>query len=49
MADVLTELLAVPDRRASARARAERYPWSRTIDGMLAAHSLTARPLEVTA
>jgi alpha-1,6-mannosyltransferase len=49
MADVVTELLAVPDRRASARARAERYPWSRTIDGMLAAHSLTARPLEVTA
>jgi alpha-1,6-mannosyltransferase len=49
MADAVAELLTVPDRRASARARAERYPWSSTVDGMLAAHSLAARPLEVTA
>ncbi|HWC39321.1 MAG TPA: glycosyltransferase [Acidimicrobiales bacterium] len=49
MADAVAEVLALPDRRASARARAERYPWSRTVDGMLAAHCLTARPLEVTA
>ena len=49
MADAVTELLALPDRRASARARAELYPWSSTVDGMLAAHCLTARPLEVTA
>jgi alpha-1,6-mannosyltransferase len=49
MADAITELLSVPERRASARTRAERYPWSRTIDGMLVAHCLAARPLEVTA
>jgi alpha-1,6-mannosyltransferase len=48
MADAVTALLAVPGRRAAARARAERYPWSSTIDGMLLAHRLESAPMEVT-
>jgi alpha-1,6-mannosyltransferase len=46
MADAVTALLAVPGRRVSARARAESYPWARTVDGMLVAHRLTGAPLE---
>jgi alpha-1,6-mannosyltransferase len=48
MADAVTETLALAHGRTAARARAESYPWSRTVDGMLAAHCLTDRPLEVT-
>jgi alpha-1,6-mannosyltransferase len=46
MGQAVVALLDVPGRRASARVRAERYPWSRTVDGMLAAHRLTGAPLE---
>jgi alpha-1,6-mannosyltransferase len=46
MADAVAALLDVPGRRAAARARAERYPWSRTVEGMLAAHRLTGATLE---
>jgi alpha-1,6-mannosyltransferase len=49
MADAVAALLAVPGRRVSARARAERYPWSRTVDGMLVAHRLMGAPLEAMA
>jgi len=34
--------LGASDRRASARRRAERYPWAATIEGMLAVHQLPA-------
>ncbi len=46
MADAVIELLEVPGRRTSARIRAERYPWSRTVEGLLAAHRLMDAPLE---
>jgi hypothetical protein len=49
MADAVAALLAVPGRRVTARARAERYPWSRTVDGMLVAHRLMGAPLEAMA
>ena len=41
MADRLLELLTTdePFRRVRARHRAERFPWSRTVDGYLALHS----------
>ena len=41
MADRLLELLTTdePFRRVRARNRAERFPWSRTVDGFLALHS----------
>ena len=44
LADAVAGLLAVPEarRRAAARARAESFPWSRTTDTMLALHGLTA-------
>jgi alpha-1,6-mannosyltransferase len=43
LADGVRALLDVPrpDRRAAARARAEQYPWSATVAGLLAAHGLT--------
>jgi alpha-1,6-mannosyltransferase len=43
-ADAVTELLAVdgPTRQRAARARAECFPWSATVDGFLAAHGLPA-------
>ena len=46
-ADAVTELLAVEEatRTASARARAECFPWEATVAGFLAAHHLTAAPL----
>jgi hypothetical protein len=46
MAEAVAALVDVPGRRTSARARAERYPWSRTVEGMLAAHRLTGATLE---
>jgi alpha-1,6-mannosyltransferase len=44
IADAIVSLLAVPEvrRRAAARARAESFPWSRTTDTMLALHDLAA-------
>jgi len=44
IADAIASLLAVPEvrRRAAARARAEPFPWSRTTDTMLALHGLAA-------
>jgi alpha-1,6-mannosyltransferase len=47
LAAAVAGLLAVPEaqRRRAARARAERYPWSRTTDTMLALHKLTAHDL----
>jgi alpha-1,6-mannosyltransferase len=44
LADAVAALLAVPEarRRAAARARAASFPWSRTTDMMLALHGLTA-------
>jgi alpha-1,6-mannosyltransferase len=43
LADGVRTLLAVPaaDRRAAARARAEQFPWSATVHGLLAAHGAT--------
>jgi alpha-1,6-mannosyltransferase len=46
MAEAVVALLDVPGRRLSARGQAERYPWSRTVDGMLAAHHLTGARLQ---
>jgi len=45
-ADGVRELLArpEPERRAAARARAERYGWPRAVDGFLRAHGLLAGP-----
>ncbi|BBH66422.1 hypothetical protein ACTI_31070 [Actinoplanes sp. OR16] len=31
-----------PSRRAAARAQAERFPWSASVTGFLAAHHITA-------
>lgn len=44
LADGVESLLAVPldQRRAVARARAEQFPWSATVAGMLAAHGAVA-------
>lgn len=41
-ADAVEELLAVPEplRRAAARARAEQFPWSSTVQGFLQVHRL---------
>ncbi|MFF7685625.1 glycosyltransferase [Streptomyces syringium] len=46
MADAVTAVLAEPEerRRAAARARAEQFPWSRTVAGMLAVHAVGRRP-----
>lgn len=48
-ADAVQELLAVPasTRRASARRRAECFPWSATVQGFLRVHRLPARPSRV--
>lgn len=45
-ADSVEELLAVPpdERRRRARARAELFPWSATIEGFLRAHRLPLAP-----
>ena len=42
VADAVGALLARPGARAAARARAERYPWSATVEGFLAVHRLHA-------
>jgi alpha-1,6-mannosyltransferase len=43
IADAVQQLLAVPaaDRRRAARLRAERFPWSATVEGFLRAHELS--------
>ncbi|WP_433828746.1 glycosyltransferase [Actinoplanes sp. CA-015351] len=48
-ATAVSELLARPEseRRAAARAQAERYPWSRSVDGFLAAHGAARIPVKV--
>jgi alpha-1,6-mannosyltransferase len=46
MADAVMAMLEQPGRRAAARAKAEQYPWSRTLEAMLAVHHLPAAPLE---
>ncbi|MDQ1655490.1 MAG: alpha,6-mannosyltransferase [Cryptosporangiaceae bacterium] len=48
-ADAIQELAVRPraDRRAEARRRAERYPWSAAVAGFLRAHDLTPGPGEV--
>lgn len=45
-ADGVMSLLARPEslRRAAARARAERYPWSAAVDAFLAAHDAPGLP-----
>lgn len=45
-ADAVEALLAVPveERRTRARARAERFPWSATVEGFLRAHRLPLAP-----
>ncbi|MHA3704633.1 glycosyltransferase [Jatrophihabitans sp. YIM 134969] len=50
-ADAVLDVLAQPEtgRRAAARALAERYPWSRTVDLMLALHTATVTPSLVAA
>ena len=47
IADAVQELLAVPvtDRRATARRRAEQFPWSTTVEGFLRTHDLPVGPL----
>ena len=40
LADAVTAVLAGDGHRAAARARAEQYPWSRTVDMMLNVHQL---------
>lgn len=49
MADAVMAMLAEPGRREAARARAERYPWSRTVKMMLTAHQLPVAPVEAIA
>ena len=46
LADAVLDVAARPAarRRAAARARAERYPWSATVASMLAVHSSVAMP-----
>jgi alpha-1,6-mannosyltransferase len=46
LGDAVLEVAARPlaGRRAAARARAERYPWSTTVASMLAVHSSVAMP-----
>lgn len=46
LADAVLEVAARPtaDRRAAARDRAERYPWSATVESMLEVHSSVAMP-----
>jgi alpha-1,6-mannosyltransferase len=46
MADAVMAVLEQPSRRAAARARAEQYPWSHTLEAMLDAHLLPGAPLE---
>ncbi|MDQ1647085.1 MAG: alpha,6-mannosyltransferase [Cryptosporangiaceae bacterium] len=48
-ADAIQELAVRPraDRRAEARRRAERYPWSAAVDGFLRAHELTPGSADV--
>jgi alpha-1,6-mannosyltransferase len=41
-ADAVRDLLADPERRVRARARAARFPWQAAVDGFLAAHALTS-------
>lgn len=45
MADAVTRVLARPEevRRAAARARAEEFPWARTVERMLAVHANAGR------
>lgn len=46
LAAAVTRLLAVPEaeRRAAARERAESFPWSRTVEAMLALHGRAVPP-----
>ncbi len=46
IADAVQELLTVPaaQRRQTARQRAERFPWSATVEGFLRAHGLPVGP-----
>ncbi|WP_210439795.1 glycosyltransferase [Nocardioides xinjiangensis] len=46
LADAVLEVAArpAPSRRAAARARAERYPWSATVGSMLEVHASVAMP-----
>ena len=48
LADAAVDLAARPGVREAARARAERYPWSATVDGFLDVHGLRA-PLRAAA
>ncbi|WP_229054327.1 glycosyltransferase family 4 protein [Aeromicrobium sp. Leaf350] len=51
LADAVQRVVAVPvrTRRRAARQRAERYPWSTTVDQMLSVHRAWARPRLTTA
>jgi alpha-1,6-mannosyltransferase len=51
LADAVERLLARPQllRRAAARERAEQFPWSRTVDRMLAVHDRSAASVSATA
>ena len=47
IADAVQDLLALPveARRAAARKRAERFPWSATVEGFLRTHNLPVGPV----
>lgn len=47
LADAVQQQLTVPaaDRRRAARLRAERFPWSATVEGFLRAHGLPVGPV----
>jgi alpha-1,6-mannosyltransferase len=49
LADAVLEVAARPrdERRTAARARAEQFPWSATVDSMLAVHEGLARAVRV--
>ncbi|MBJ7359854.1 glycosyltransferase [Nocardioides sp.] len=51
LADAVERVLGRPvaERRSGARRRAEEFPWSRTVDLMLAVHDQTARAVGATA
>lgn len=50
-ADAVERVLTVPvdERRAAARARAEQFPWSATVEGFLRTHALALGPARVVA
>lgn len=51
LADAVLDLSQRPElaRRRAARARAERFPWSATVESMLAVHDRIARSARVVA